>query len=99
MSDNSTANSGGRRQSARDAKRAARAARGAVSSPYIVRKIPRFEVLGEEGLATIEDNADRILEEVGIDFREDPEVLDIWRKAGAHVDGERVRMPRGMCRE
>ena len=35
----------------------------------------RFEVLGEEGLAIIEDNADRILEEVGIEFREDPEVL------------------------
>jgi len=99
MSDNSTASSGSRRPSARDAKRAARAARGAVSAPYIVRKIPRFEVLGEEGLATIEDNADRILEEVGIDFREDPEVLEIWRKAGAHVEGERVRMPRGMCRE
>ena len=99
MSDTSTTTASSRRPNARDAKRAARTARGAASQPYIVRKIPRFEVLGEEGLAIIEDNADRILEEVGIEFREDPEVLEIWRKAGANVDGERVRMPRGMCRQ
>ncbi len=99
MSDTPTATTGGRRPSARDAKRAARAARGAASAPYIVRKIPRFEVLDDASLSIIEDNADRILEEVGIEFREDPEVLDIWRKAGASVEGERVRMPRGMCRE
>ncbi|MBU6379437.1 MAG: trimethylamine methyltransferase family protein, partial [Gammaproteobacteria bacterium] len=99
MSDTSTTTASSRRPNARDAKRAARTARSAASQPYIVRKIPRFEVVGEEGLAIIEDNADRILEEVGIEFREDPEVLDIWRKAGASVEGERVRMPRGMCRE
>jgi trimethylamine---corrinoid protein Co-methyltransferase len=99
MSDTSTTTASSRRPNARDAKRAARTARGAASQPYIVRKIPRFEVLGEEGLAIIEDNADRTLEEVGIEFREDPEVLEVWRKAGASVDGERVRMPRGMCRQ
>ncbi|MBU3671419.1 MAG: trimethylamine methyltransferase family protein [Sinobacteraceae bacterium] len=99
MTDPSTTPAAGRRPSARDAKRAARTARGAASAPYIVRKIPRFEVLGEEGLAIIERNADRILEETGIEFREDPEVLDIFRKAGAQVDGERVRFPGGMCRE
>jgi trimethylamine--corrinoid protein Co-methyltransferase len=98
MTDSQTASSGARRPNARDAKRAARTARGAASTPYIVRKIPRYEVLGEEGLSIIEQNADRILEETGIEFREDPEVLDIFRKAGAEVDGERVRFPAGMCR-
>lgn len=83
----------------REAKRAARAARGGQSVPYITRKIPYFEVLSEESLAQIEYNADTILEEVGIDFRDDAEALDIWRKAGADVQGERVRMPRGMCRK
>ncbi len=82
----------------REAKRAARAARSAVTIPYITRKIPYFEVLGDEALATIEANADTILAEVGIDFRDDPEALEIWRTAGAEVDGERVRFPRGMCR-
>jgi len=55
-------------------------------------------VLGEEGLATIEANADTILAEIGIDFRDDPESLEIWQAAGAEIDGERVRFPRGMCR-
>src|SRR5476649_573747 len=87
-----------RRPSARDAKRAARTARAAASVPYITRKIPRFEVLGEEGLVTLERNADTILEEIGIEFREDPEALALWKQAGAAIDGERVRIPRGLAR-
>jgi trimethylamine--corrinoid protein Co-methyltransferase len=86
------------RPSGRDAKRAARAARAASSVPYITRALPRYEVLGEEGLSLIETNADTILEEIGLNFREDPEALQIWKSAGADVDGERVRFPRGMCR-
>jgi trimethylamine---corrinoid protein Co-methyltransferase len=88
----------GRRPSGRDAKRAARTARPTSTVAYITRKIPRYEVLGSEGLELLEHNADTILEEVGIDFREDPEALEIWRGAGAEVKGERVRFPRGMCR-
>lgn len=83
----------------RDAKRAARAARDAASVPYITRAIPRFEVLGEEGLALIERNAETILAETGIIFRDDAEALQIWKAAGADVSGEIVRFPRGMCRE
>ena len=82
----------------RAAKRAARSARAATSMPYITRRIGCFEVLDEEGLATIERNADTILAEIGIDFREDPEALEILKAAGAEVDGERVRFPPGMCR-
>ncbi len=82
----------------REAKRAARAARSAVTIPYITRALPYYEVLGEEGLATIERNAETILAEIGIDFRDDPEALAIWKAAGADVQGERVRCPRGMCR-
>jgi len=82
----------------RDAKRAARAARGGTFIPYITRKIPYFEVLDEEGLAQIEYNADTILEEIGIDFRDDPESLEILKAGGAEVKGERVRFPRGLCR-
>jgi len=83
-----------RRPSGRDAKRAARTARAAASVPYITRKIPYYEVLGEEGLTLLERNADTILEEVGIEFREDAEALALWKQAGADVQGERVRMPR-----
>src|SRR5450631_4442036 len=87
-----------RRPSGREAKRASRAARPASSIPYITRKIPYYEVLTEEGLALMEHNANTILEEIGIDFRDDAEALTIWKAAGADVQGERVHFPRGMCR-
>src|SRR5262249_15123484 len=57
-----------------------------------------YEVLGEEGLALLEGNADTILEEIGIDFRDDPESLELFKAAGADVRGERVHFPRGLCR-
>src|ERR1039457_7718855 len=76
-----------RRPSGRDAKRAARTARAAAPVPYITRKIPFYEVLSEEGLVLLEKNADTILEEVGIEFREDAEALTVWKKEGAGVRG------------
>ena len=82
---------------ARAARRAARA-EAAPAVPYVTRKVPVYDVLGEEGLSRIEENAETILQEIGIDFREDVEALELWRKAGADVDGERVRFPRGLCR-
>ncbi|HLI11571.1 MAG TPA: trimethylamine methyltransferase family protein [Alphaproteobacteria bacterium] len=87
-----------RRGGGREAKRAARLAHAAASVPFITRKIPYYEVLGEEGLALIEHNADLILQEIGIDFHGDEEALAVWREAGAEVHGERVRFPSGMCR-
>ncbi len=67
-------------------------------SPFIDRKIPYFEVLNDEALETIEYNAETVLEEIGIEFRDFPEALELLRNAGANIDGERVRFPRGMCR-
>src|SRR6202047_3894520 len=98
MDEQNTQTSHARRPSGRDARRAARAARAGASIPYITRKIPYYEVLSEEGLVLMEHNADTILEEIGIDFRDDPEAIEIWRAAGADVKGERVRFARGMCR-
>src|SRR3984885_4433411 len=87
-----------RRPSGRDAKRAARTARSAAFVPFITRKVPYYEVLGAEGLELLEHNADTILQEIGIDFRDDPESLQLLKKAGADIQGERVRFPRGLCR-
>src|SRR3984893_18752742 len=87
-----------RRPRGRDAKIAARTARSQAFVPYITRKIPYYEVLGSEGLELLEYNADTILEEIGIDFRDDPESPKLWKVAGADFQGERVRFPRGMCR-
>ena len=83
---------GTRRPSGRDAKRAARTARASNSVPYITRRIPLYEVLSEEGLALIEHNADTILEQIGIDFRDDPESIAVLKAGGAEVQGERVRI-------
>lgn len=70
-----------------------------IAPPYITRKIPPYELLDEAGLTALENNADTLLEEIGMEFRGDAEVLEIWRNAGAQVQGERVRFPRGMLRE
>ena len=80
------------------ARRAARRGGAVRQLRAIERKIANFEVLGEEGLELIEHNAETVLEEIGLDFREDPETLAIWKEAGADVQGERVRFPRGLCR-
>ena len=87
-----------RRSGGRDARRAARLASHLERTPFLTRTLPPFEVLGEEGLSLLEHNADTILEEVGVVFRGDPEATRLLRDAGADVDGELVRFPRGMCR-
>ncbi|MDH3474616.1 MAG: trimethylamine methyltransferase family protein, partial [Rhodospirillales bacterium] len=81
-----------------DARRAKRASQTRPRAPYIRRSIPTFDILSEEGLCLIERNADTILEEIGIEFRDDAEILRIFRDAGADVRGERVRFAPGMCR-
>ncbi|CAI8366222.1 MAG: Uncharacterised protein [Acidimicrobiaceae bacterium] len=88
-----------RRAGGREARRAAREESTAISTPYLIRTIPPYEIMSEEGLEIIENNADIILEEVGIDFRDYPSSLELFKNAGATIDGERVRFPKGMCRE
>ena len=68
-------------------------------APYITRKVPFYEVLDEEGLTLIEENAETILQEVGVEFRGDTEALEIWEDAGADIKGERVRIPKGLCKK
>ena len=82
-----------------DARRAARRGGGFTALRHITRKIPVYEALSEEGLSLIETNADTILEEIGIEFREDQEARALLKGAGADVQGELVRFPRGLCRE
>jgi trimethylamine--corrinoid protein Co-methyltransferase len=67
--------------------------------PYILRNIPSYDILSEENLVRIEETADRILAEIGIEFRDDPVALDHWRRAGAKVDGVLVKFEPGLLRE
>jgi len=82
-----------------DATRKERHARRAARRSSIYH--PKDSVLRgsrTEGLELLEHNADTILQEIGIDFRDDPEALELLKGAGADVQGERVRFPRGLCR-
>lgn len=84
----------------RQAKRKARRENTPTNSPaYIRRQIPCYELLSEEGLIQIEQSAERILAEVGIEFRGDEDAIRLWTEAGAHVAGERIRFEPGLVRE
>ncbi len=89
-----------RRGGGRAQKRAQRANAGsAASPPYITRSIPEYQIASDEQLELIEANAETVLEEIGIEFRDFPRALELFQAAGAAIEGERVRFPRGLCRE
>ncbi len=90
-----------RRSGRRGGGAARRAARGGLqlaAAQPILRQIPDFEILNEEALAIIEANAETVLEEIGVNFPDNPEALARWRAAGADLRGERVHVPRGLAR-
>jgi len=94
-----TESTGRRRGGGREARRAARAGEALQVLPFLTREIPPYEVLGDDGLETIEGNADQILEEVGVEIVDFPEAVGIFESAGATIEGTRVRFPKGMCRD
>ena len=87
-----------RRSAGREARRAARQKQPGATAAYIDRKIPYYELLSDESLELIENNAETVLEEIGIEFKDFPRALGLFKDAGADINGERVRFPRGMCR-
>ncbi len=91
-----------RRRSATGGGAARRAERTAVvieTAKYIERNIPNFEILDETALKIIETNAEKILEEIGVNFPDNPTAMKLWQEAGATIDGDRVRIPRGLARK
>ena len=95
-----TAETPHRRAGGRAARQAARLHAHVAGVPYLTRALEPYHLLSDEGLQTLEANAETILEEVGLIFRGDPDAVRRLREAGASVDdgGERVRFPRGLCR-
>lgn len=81
------------------ARRAERTAVHFETEKYICRNIPNFEVLDAEALDIIETNAETVLEEIGVNFVDNPAALEIWAEAGAEIKGERVHIPRGLARK
>ena len=89
------------RRRARSGGAARRAERTAVrieAERFIERNIPNLEILNDEALSIIEANAETVLEEIGVNFVDNPEALKLWKDAGADIDGERVRLPKGLAR-
>jgi trimethylamine--corrinoid protein Co-methyltransferase len=62
-----------------------------------INRMPRYEVLSEEALATIERGWERLASEVGVQF-DHPRALSLFREAGQTVDGDVVRFDRGFLR-
>ena len=81
------------------ARRAERTAVSVETERYIERNIPLYEFLDEATLEVIEFNAETVLEEIGVNFVDSPEALERWRSVGATIEGERVRIPRGLARQ
>lgn len=98
MADDSLTDRRGRRGGGGAARRAERTATRFEFLQYITRNIPNFEVLTPEAIEIIEANAETVLEEIGVNFVENPAALELWRQAGADVQGERVRFPKGLAR-
>ncbi len=76
--------------------------RGLIGQPrasFISRSLQPYGILGEDGLCLIEENADKILNETGMEFHDDPEILAIFKDAGCDVVGNRVRFEPEFCRK
>jgi trimethylamine--corrinoid protein Co-methyltransferase len=64
----------------------------------LTRKNPAYELLDEESLVRLENQAEWLLSEIGIEIRDDPEAVDLFRQAGATIDGELLRFDPGHVR-
>ncbi len=88
-----------RLRSSRRRKAATDRATSGSRAPFILRKLSTFNVLSDAGLEQIEANADTILAETGMEFPDDPEILEIFARSGCDVDGTRVRFAPDFCRK
>ena len=87
-----------RRGGGRAARQVTRNTSNAQREAFLTRSIKPYELVSDENLELLEINADTILEEIGVEIRDYPSAIERFKKAGAIVDGTRVRFPRGMCR-
>jgi len=80
-------------------KRAERTTLKIETARFIERSLPNLDLFSDEALEIIESNAELLLEEIGVDFKDNPKALELWKESGADVKGERVRLPRGLARK
>ncbi|WP_323786485.1 trimethylamine methyltransferase family protein [Thalassovita sp.] len=106
LMENNSARAGrrGRRNKDRDTRRNISGQNLHLQVPYITRQIPSYDLLGPESLNRIEAAMDRILAEIGIEFRDDPATVDLFRQAGGQVTAIgsgvwNIKFEPGMIRE
>ena len=75
--------SGRRGRGGAEARRAARTSTVITQAGFIRRNMKLYEPLSDEQCELIENNAEIILQEIGIDFYEDEEAVQMWKDAGA----------------
>ena len=86
-----------RRGGGRDARVKERSGSTIHGPAFIRRKVNPYDLLTPDGLDLIEAKADQLLAEVGIDINE-TEDRELFRGAGATIDGNRVRFEPGHVR-
>ena len=86
------------RAGGRAARRAMRSAPNFEMLPGLTNSLPRCEVMDEEQVLRIDSASMDILENVGIQFRDEIALAD-WKAKGAKVEGEMVYLDRGLVRE
>jgi trimethylamine--corrinoid protein Co-methyltransferase len=86
-----------KRSGGREGRRQMRAA-PAACFPVLESKIPVYEIVPAEAIELIHLESCKILEEIGIEFRDD-EAAGMWKSAGADVRGYRVRIDRAQLME
>ena len=86
------------RRGGRGERRALRTAVNDTMLPTLKQNLPLIEPMSIEEIEKIDNASMDILENVGVVFRDDI-ALEDWKKAGAKVDGDLVKLDRGLVRE
>ena len=86
------------RRGGRGERRALRTRTSDAMLPNLKRNMPLVEPLSPEEIEKIDDASMSILEDVGVVFRDDI-ALEDWTRAGAKVEGDLVKLDRGLVRE
>ena len=75
-----------------------------LETSYITRRMRPYEILDAAQMDLIEATSERIMAEIGIEFRDDPEVVDLFRQRGVQVEETaentwRLRFAPGLARD
>ncbi len=82
----------------RKRKRVLRASSNVAAPAIQYRSIPSYQLLDDKALLQLEQQADWLLEKIGVEFQSDEIAIELFAAAGAAVDGERVKFEPGLVR-